>query len=174
MAKATDTKEMVPGTTLPANSVNNLLQQKEAKELKSVEDIVNRFTNYGGKVYDIAEIQPDFALVDSTELVNVPFTVALFQNRESEEFGQYNEDGILIPGGYYSVYVITDDGRRLVFNDGGTGIVPVAEHFINTTKQNGGMRCPWGLRASTYEKTIDGKKVKATTMYFATSKPKTT
>lgn len=170
MAK-TETKQQ---EGLVKTEKNNLLIQKEVKKLKTVEDIVNRFTTFGGgKVYDVTEVQPDFALVDSAELVNVPFTVAHFQSRFSEEFGAFNENtGILEAGEYYSVYVITDDNKRYVFNDGGTGIPPVADKFITETGQTGGMRCPWGLRASTYEKIVDGKKIKATTMYFATSKPK--
>lgn len=149
----------------------NILDTKEAKELKTLADIQQRFST--GKIYDVQEVIPDFGLVDSTELVNVPFTVAHFEIRRSEEFGRFNENGLLEPGEYVSVYVITDDGRRLVFNDGGSGILPTAKNFIDVTKQTGGMRCPWGLRASTYEKVVNDQKVKATTMYFATSKPKT-
>lgn len=154
----------------------NLLDSKEVKELKTVQDIIARFSTGGAKVYDVGEVIPDFGLVDSSELVGVPFTVAHFEPRYSEQFGRFRpEDGLFEKGLYYSVFVITDDGKRLVFNDGGTGIVPVAENFIETTHQTGGMRCPWGLRASSYEKVLDnGQKVQATTYYFATSKPKTT
>lgn len=149
----------------------NLLSAKDAKELKTVEDIVARFST--GKIYDVQEVIPDFGLVDSSALVNVPFTVAHFEFRTSDEFGHFDDNtGLLVPGEYVSVFVITNDGKRYVFNDGGTGILPTALNFVETTKQTGGMRCPWGLRASTYEKIVNGQKVKATTMYFATSAPK--
>lgn len=153
-------------------NAENLLDAKDVKDLKTIEDIAARFST--GKIYDVTEVLPDFSLVDPESLIGVPFTVAHFEVRESEEFGRFQENGLFQKGRYVSVYIITDDNKRYVFNDGGTGILPTAENFIETTNQTGGMRCPWGLRASSYEKVLDnGQKVKATTMYFATSKPKT-
>lgn len=171
MAAKTEKKEESLATS---DSIKGLLTTKEVKELETVQELEARFTKAGGRVFDITEVQPDFALVDAEELVNVPFTVAHFEIRTSEDFARYDQNGMMVPGKYVSVYVITDENKRIVFNDGGTGILPVAENFIETTNQTGGMRCPWGLRASRYETVVNGQKVKATTMYFATSKPKQT
>lgn len=171
---ATKTNEKKEESLATSESIKGLLTTKEVKELESLQDIEARFTKAGGRVFNITEVQPDFALVDAEELINIPFTVAHFEIRKSDDFARFDANGMMVPGKYVSVYVLTDDNKRLVFNDGGTGILPVAENFISVTNQTGGMRCPWGLRASRYETVVNGQKVKATTMYFATSKPKQT
>ena len=150
------------------------VDKKESREIlksiKSVDDIIQRF---GGKVVEVREVVGDFALVDSSELVGKPFMVAHWEERESEEFGQFTAEGFE-KAKYVSVYVITRDDKqeKLVFNDGGVGIKETLENFTTATNQRGGLNCPFGLRASEYDVIVDGKKSKATTMYFATSKPK--
>ena len=69
----------------------------------------------------------------------------------------------------------TRDQRKVVFNDGSTGVFRQVESMVRRHQRRGGFRCPNGLRASEYqyvEKDFDGKplpgaeEIRSTTFYI--------
>jgi len=125
-----------------------------------------------GEVQDVQDVTGDFTLVDKAALIGAEFTVIHWQENFSDENGTYDESGVFHPAVFASVYALTPDGRKLVFNDGGVGILPVLRNHFNETGRTYGVRAPWGLHESTYKTQIDGKVQSATTYYFATGAPK--
>lgn len=125
-----------------------------------------------GEVQDVQDVTGDFTLLDKAALVGKEFTVIHWQENFSDENGEYDESGVFHPAVFASVYCITPDARKIVFNDGGVGILPVLRNHLNDTGRTYGVRAPWGLHASEYKTEIAGKVQGATTYYFATSAPK--
>jgi len=103
-----------------------------------------------------------YEVVKKDVLVDVPF--AIIDVREYE--GKF--------GPTVAVACITQDNRRLVFNDGSTGVMSQLKDIIAQTGRRGGFICPNGLRASSFEyqpTDFDGQPmgnpIPATTYYIA-------
>jgi len=110
-------------------------------------------------VIDISEVD-DTVAVDQGELVGKPFILFEWEVKPSATFG----------GNYAICRVKTADGTR-VFADGGTGIMEQLERYKNRLLNKGveafsPLYFHYGLRASHYNKEIDGNNVAATTYYF--------
>ena len=117
-----------------------------------------------GTVEDISSYGNGFSVVDSKHsLVGVPFVVLQWR---------FNEGTF---GTFVSAAIVTEDGRKLVLNDGSTGIRAQFEMVTAKRTKNGeaatqaGLICRNGLRASdyTYKDATSGKDVPATTFYLA-------
>jgi hypothetical protein len=102
-----------------------------------------------------------FKLLDNKEkdtLNGVPFLAVNWQF----VMGDFEE--------YVSVKLVTQDGRKLIVNDGGTGICQQLRTLSNTKKVYSGLFVKNGLRKSEYTYTgPDGKETPATTYYLDTS-----
>lgn len=79
-------------------------------------------------------------------------------------------------GGYSIVHVVTRDGRKLLFMDGGTGIhAQFTELHTRGMLGNSALHVPGGLRESNYETMITDPKTgkaemkQATTYYLSTT-----
>lgn len=117
----------------------------------------------GSEVEKASEFGDGFTLLDERgkdNLVGVPFVVIAFNLNESKQYGGNT---------FASVRLITKDNKRLVFNDGGTGIVPFLQDFLKKTGRNYGLIAQRGLRVSEYEVEVNGKTIEAKTYYFDTS-----
>lgn len=104
---------------------------------------------------EMVELPTDWRLVNKEQLIGVKFFVfeMVFQKEGKGE-----------DGGYVSVHVVTEDDRRLVFNDGGTGVYQQAKDFVAQYKRSGGLLCEDGLRVSKY----DHPKFGASETYYFT------
>jgi hypothetical protein len=110
-------------------------------------------------VIDIAEVD-DVIAVDQAELVGKPMILFEWDIKPSAMYG----------GSYALCRVKTEDGTR-VFADGGTGIQEQLERYKNKlakldVNEFSPMYFHYGLRASHYNKEVDGNVVAATTYYF--------
>lgn len=154
------------------------MKRDQLLEIKDISDIL---TAFDGKILEIREVVPDFMLVeDSAELVGVPFVIAHYNENFSDDFKTYNEElKEFQPAMFLSIYALVEQdhgtfkkGDKIVFNDGSTGVMATLLAFTKEYNRYGGIRCNWGLRASEYEVVVDGKQIKATTYYLATSPSK--
>lgn len=106
-----------------------------------------RLAEVGGVIESIADYGTGFSLLkDKGELLGKPFIVLAWFFRE----GEYGD------GGFVSAEIVTEDGRKLVINDGSTGIrdqlVGVTERRRSTGLANEtvGLAVPGGLTKSDY------------------------
>jgi hypothetical protein len=69
---------------------------------------------------------------------------------------------------YWSLRIITGDGRKLIVNDGSVGIAKQVEQIVARRGTVAGLVCPNGLSGGEYTTTLpSGEKVKASTFYLA-------
>jgi hypothetical protein len=99
-----------------------------------------------------AEITGQSELVEAETLIGKPFVIWDWKFQK----GDFNRE-------YVNVQLVTQDGQRLCFNDGGVGIGPV----LAQTERGTRILCKKGLRASEYDTVIEWKSIHATTMYLA-------
>jgi hypothetical protein len=90
---------------------------------------------------EMLELPTDWRLVEKESLIGVPFFVHTFR---------FNESSIGKDREFVSVQVVTEDDRRLVFNDGSTGVYAQAKEFVEQYHRVGGLVCKDGLRVSKY------------------------
>lgn len=119
---------------------------------------------FGGEVIDSADLGDGFSLVDDKMvLVKVPFIILAANFSE----GDYKrEDGTT--GTFVSCRIVTEDGRKLVMNDGSTGIHDQIQMLWSQRPETKGkpIVCRNGLRVSEYDHPQHGK---SRTFYFDTS-----
>lgn len=95
-------------------------------------------------------------VIDKAELVGVPFVIADVR----AYYGKFDNDVVAV-----MALVQGDDNekvRRVVFNDGSTGIKEQVLHMVRTTGRKAGILCAGGLRASDYTYTptdLDGNSL---------------
>lgn len=154
--------------------ITTLVEQRSALTEMSGEQLLAMLQERqaAGEITDVQDVTGDFSMVDKSSLVGVEFTVVHWAERESSENGRYDEFNVFHAAVYNSIFVVTPDGRKLMFNDGGVGIGPVLHNHLKATGRLYGVRAPWGLHASEYTARIGDREQKATTYYFATSAPK--
>lgn len=122
---------------------------------------------FGGEVVNAESLGDGFALLDKSQkdtLCGVPFVVlsAVFSE------GDYKrEDGSV--GTFVSLRIVTKDGRKVIVNDGGSGIHDQIKMLWSMHPETVGkpIACAKGLRKSEYDHPEHGK---ATTYYLDTSK----
>lgn len=131
----------------------------EAANIDSVTDLQAMFADQGGIIEFKGSV---FDVVDKELLISKPFTIVdiRFYN------GSYGEA--------CAVLALTEDGKKVVFNDGSTGVFEQCRRMVAHVGRRGGFNCPNGLRASRYEwqeKDFDGNPIgtpkPAVTYYIA-------
>ncbi len=143
-------------TELSLDDLNKLPHIAEEEVANSIDELTNAFNGlveFEGSPFDV---------VKKDVLVGVPFAIADIRFYK----GSY--------GTACAVLCVTEDGRKLVFNDGSTGVYRQCLAMVKKYGRRGGFFCPKGLRAHTYdwvEKDFDGNPIgeprKATTYYVA-------
>lgn len=118
----------------------------------------------GGEVIDSQDLGDGFALCeDKDSLLKIPFIILATTFSE----GEYKDEAGNLTT-FVSCRIVTQDGRKLVLNDGGTGIhdqiLLMHQHHPETVGKP--IICRNGLRKSTYDHPQHGK---ATTYYLDTS-----
>lgn len=98
-------------------------------------------SHFAGDVVVANEIE----LVDKATLVGVPFFITNFVFRHDAATDRE----------YVSVEIVTQDNRKLVFNDGSTGVFKTLERHA-AEGRFGGIVCRSGLRDSAYGVDKDG------------------
>jgi hypothetical protein len=102
------------------------------------------FDAYKGK---LVEIPKDWDPVEKNTLVGKPFAIHEFTIRG----GDYGE--------FVTVFAVTEDGQRIVFSDGSTGIAAQLLKLAKEENVMGGISVLKGLRVSNYtykdEKGVD-------------------
>jgi hypothetical protein len=88
----------------------------------------------------VIELEQEWKLVDKEQLVGIPFLIHSF--RFSHGVGENGEK--------VSVQIITPDDKRLVFNDGSTGVYDQLLEIFEGKGRSGGVLCERGLRVSDY------------------------
>lgn len=121
------------------------------------DDIIEKFD---GEIITVSS-SPWEVLKDKARLIGVPFMIA----DVAHYVGKF--------GDAVAVMLLTEDNHRYVINDGSSGIYRQVMDIVNRTGRKAGLKCPNGLRASTYTKTITDpfegttKDMEATTYYIA-------
>lgn len=148
MAKATASSEAVElseTTPLTVEELNNLFGAEDSFVPDTYEDLNEYFESMGGLITFKGS---DYDLIkDKRELVDKPFAIVNIRFYE----GKFGEA--------CAVMALTEDNRKIVFNDGSSGIFTQCLRMVKVTSRRGGFLCPNGLRASdyTYEpKDLDG------------------
>jgi hypothetical protein len=140
-------------------SVDTLaLRSKPAKELGFSEISKQLFD--AGDIVSAAEYGTGFEVLDKDakgQLVGVPFIILDWVINEGD-FGEF-----------VSLRLVTQDNRKLIVNDGSTGIAKQVREMAEAGEQRA-VYVKKGLRRSDYEYTDkNGAKKPATTFYLDTS-----
>lgn len=135
-------------------------------EMKSFEDVLATlpadFAEFGT---DFSDYGTGFEVLDRKDpLVGVPFGIVEWRFNQGDK------------GEFVSAAIITEDGRKLVINDGSTGVRDQLHEVTNKRAAHGVpeearqriLKCRKGLRVSRYEYTDDkGNTSQAQTFYLA-------
>jgi hypothetical protein len=108
------------------------------------------FDAFGGT---LVSVPVDWDLVEKGTLVGKPFVIWEF----TFGAGDYGE--------YVTVFAVTEDGQRIMFSDGSTGIARQLKTLADANIM-GGISCSKGLRPSHYDYDDHGTKKPATTYYL--------
>lgn len=134
-------------------------------EISSFDDALALINDaFGGVVVEADKtLGNGFAVLDDkNKLIGVPFVAVKIQENKSE----LNDGGLFV-----SLFVVTEDGRKYVVNDGSTGIFAQVQELWKRKPELVGLpiMVRRGLRRSDYTY-MDGDKAKpATTYYLDTS-----
>lgn len=101
----------------------------------------------------------DWTLVDKDTLVDTPFIIARLR---------FNKDKKTDELSFVSVCAFLEDGSKIVFNDGGSGVMKQLLNYTTKHPQATGISCGKGLRKSSYTFTdpATGKESPAATFYI--------
>ena len=91
---------------------------------------------------------------DKSKLEGVPFVIAKMRFNAGTQ------------GNFVSVCAFLEDGKKIVFNDGGKGVYEACKRY-EANGRTTGVFVPGGLHASHYTFDDDGVERAATTYYFA-------
>jgi hypothetical protein len=96
-----------------------------------------------GTVIESFEGGSEWQVVDKSELIGEPFIIAdiRFNNTKADGRGR----------NYVSVMCFLPNGRKIVFNDGGTGVKQQLTDYVAKHNRTSGIRCDRGLHVSEYE-----------------------
>ncbi len=140
-----DTGEITPVSSI--KQINTMTAEEYQQWLISEGANVETFD--GGSEWDLVG--------DKADLIGVPFVIAMLRWNDTT-------DGVFV-----SVMAFKEDGTKIVFNDGGTGVYQQLQTYVAKHKRDTGIMCPKGLRKSDYMYTDKqtGKERPATTYYIA-------
>lgn len=137
-----------------------LFSDDDLRDLRSWDDIVNLASERDIPTTNIADVLGDgFSLLDNkTLLLDVPFVIVTW-TLSTGDIGEFA-----------TVRLMTRDGRKLIINDGSTGIRDQIKSMINRGVQPPTMVVR-GLRVSRYSYTdpATGKVTPAETFYLNTA-----
>ena len=136
------------------------MSDDDLANISSLADAMSLGQDTYGEAVDVSDYGSGFALLkDKRILVGVPFVIV--QWIDNSDKGDY-------AGGFVSLYVVTEDGRKLIVNDGSTGIRDQLIRIKNRSGRMGNILCRTGLSVSDYEyEDTDGVMRPASTYYLA-------
>ena len=143
--------------------------QKVARGFAHLDDVA---TALGSDLIEWDIVSPSFDVVQKDVFEGLPMVVIAWKFNESDKYQILNSEGNPIPAWFVSALVASYDddgnvGRPVIVNDGGTGIYKQLEQVSDEFGVFGGIKCPKGLRRSTYDYTDpQGKVSEATTWYL--------
>lgn len=147
---------------------------EQLRNLQSWEDAA-AFINaeFGSALDASAELGDGFTLYDSKrDLCGIPLVFLNWEFRESDKYTKV-VNGEIMNGTYASARVMAampQGIRKLIINDGSTGIHDQLRELTQRTNRQGGLVAKHGLRASDYDYVDEkGNKSEATTYYIDTS-----
>lgn len=155
-------KEVV--TSIPRYGDDELLSVQSFEDAYA---LAARYYGEEGLVSADETIGNGFRLLASKDaLIDVPFIALAWRFNPGEYQGEF-----------VTMMVVTEDGRKLIVNDGGSGICNQLATYTNATGRHGGMLVKRGLTRSDYEYEdhsvldADGNPTKrpASTFYLNTS-----
>jgi hypothetical protein len=130
--------------------------------LRSVTSFDEAFTlaqeTFGGVIDASDEIGSGFDLLDTDakdSLTGVPFVILEMAFHHSDQYAQE----------FVSVVAVTEHNRRVIFNDGSTGIYAQLHAVYERTGRTGGILVKGGLRRSDYP--ANEERPAGTTYYLA-------
>lgn len=119
------------------------LNDTDLRGIQSYDDAVAAVTAEYGGVADIADFLGNgftvLATSDKGKLVGVPLILLEWRFNSGDQ------------GLFVSATAVTQDGARLIINDGSTGIYSQLRDLTDEDGRFGGLRVPKGLRASEYD-----------------------
>lgn len=149
---------MVDKSQTPATPDENFLSSNELASINSFDDALSIINEkMGGQVAEVSDLGDGFSVLENKEtLIGTPFIIVQSVFRD----GDY--------GPYVSCHVVTQDGRKLILNDGSTGVRDqIAMLWERKPEMKGRpIVCRKGLRKSTYNHPQHGP---STTFYLDTS-----
>ena len=163
VAKETDASGVVE--VLGPQNAPRLFDDETLSGIKSFADAWDMAQSLGG-TQSISDFGTGFVVVESKDqLIGVPLMILEWRFNPGE-FGMFA-----------SATAVTEDGRKVIINDGSTGIRAQLE-MVTAQRKTAGvaedrlqtfLACPKGVRASRYEfaDANDGKVKSATTYYLA-------
>jgi len=135
------------------------------KDLKGLDFVPESWDDvaeaFGGELI-VIEGSP-YEVVKKDDLVGVPFVITDVRFYWSKEYDNP----------VAAICLLTQDNRKLVFNDGSTGVFEQIKQTVLTTKRKAGILCKNGLRKSEYEVEVfdafkdETKTIKAATFYLS-------
>lgn len=126
-------------------------------EIRNIDTMDAAIAALGGDVVAVFSESGEWDVVaDKGTLVKVPFVGLRWRFTEGDM------------GSFVSLEIVTEDGRRLVVNDGSTGIYRQLRTLTDETGRMQGITCRKGLRRSDYTYADEkGLERPATTFYLA-------
>lgn len=94
---------------------------------------------YGGVIDASTELGNGFTLVEKIDLTGERMVLLHWQFNEGDH------------GEFASIAAVTGSQKRIIFNDGSSGVYAQLREFTQEHKRSGGMLAPRGLRANTYD-----------------------
>jgi len=134
-------------------STERIVSAEQLANIDSFDAAIQALADANIAITDVAdELGDGFeVLEDKDQLIGMPFIIL---NVRHNPMGDY--------GPFVSLQIVTKDGRKLVVNDGSTGIYDQTEIFYNKTgKSLAGYYCKHGLRASEFRFCEDCKSTSA-------------
>lgn len=138
---------------------------EDLRAIASFEDAQRLLMANGVELLDAStEIGDGFSLLENKDvLVDVPF-IALTWVFSDGDYPVVDEKGVPeldasgepVMGKFCTMRVVTGDGKKLIVNDGGTGIAKQLLGFENRTGRSTGLLVQRGLRRSSYNHPIYG------------------
>ena len=140
------------------------ISESQLREIVSFSDAISLVESVYGAVARSSEVLGDgFTLVEKDKLVGVPFVLIDYTVHTSSTNFDENGEGLK----FVTVRCVTEEDKRVAFNDGSTGVARQLRDLA-VREIYGGIYVQNGLRASEYEVTdTKGRKSSATTYYLS-------
>ena len=140
------------------------ISESQLRSIVCFSDAISLAESVYGAVALSSEVLGDgFTLVEKDKLVGVPFVLIDYTVHTSTTNFDENGEGLK----FVTVRCVTQEDKRVAFNDGSTGVARQLRDLA-AREIYGGIYVQNGLRVSEYEVTDDkGRKSSATTYYLS-------